>query len=228
MHFDYRHLIPSALLVLLAALPVQSSTHSQNDDPDWFEFDVESLTAQVNEGDLHFLAQPPAEPVHHHDNVVTLDRESLGNGWVRLVQCHHNIDRVSRAQILFRKGRIRNIRITHAENIGRAWVEGASVQLSDIGAHSSLCLDAESQALSANGDGSYRVSNGPFMRRFLDGYYPMRVSHRIVLADSGLRFAAIRPGRQPGFEVAVTSDAISFDAWFEGRLRTEVDLVPDE
>lgn len=215
----------AALLLLLAVLGAQSSTQSDDQD-DWFDEDFGDPSAHVNEGDLAFLVEPPVEAVHHLRNLVTLDSDSRDSGWVHLEQCHHNIDNVGRAEILFHKDRIRNLRISSAVNIGKAWVEGASVQMTDIGKNSSLCLEADSRALHANGDGSFRVNNGPFMRRFLDGYYPMRVSERLVLADSGLRFAGIEPARQPGFEVEVDSDSIRFDAWFEGRLLTEIELVP--
>jgi len=221
----YRH-APLLLALLLAAIAAPAAAPPQDDDFDWFENDVETSTDHVNEGELAFLVVPPVEAVHHLRNTVTLDRDSRASGWVHLEQCHYNIDDVPRAQILFHKDRIRNLRIRYAANIGAYWVEGASVQLTDIGKGSSLCLDADSQALSANGDGSYRIDNGPFMRRFLDGYYPMRVTERILLAGSGLRFAGIEPARQPGFVVAVGDDAIRFDAWFEGRLRTAVKLLP--
>jgi hypothetical protein len=59
------------------------------------------------------------------------------------------------------------------------------------------------------------------MRRFLDGYYPMRVSMKIDFADSGLRLIAMKPERQQGFEVKEQNGSLAFDAWFEGRLRTE-------
>jgi hypothetical protein len=216
--------LTATLWLLLAAFPVQSSTQADDAD-DWFDEDFENPTAHVNEGELAFLAEPPAKAVHHLRNVITLDRQSRESGWVRLEQCHYNIDNVPRAQIVFHKDRIRNLRIEFAENIGNTWVEGASVQLTDIVDGSSLCLSADSRALTSIGDGSYQVANGPFMRRFLDGYYPMRVSAKFVLADSGLRFAGIEPARQPGFEVEVGADSIRFDAWFEGRLRTEIALV---
>jgi hypothetical protein len=218
--------LAAVLSLLLAAIPVHSSTHAYDDEPDWFDDDFGDPTAHVNEGELAFLAEPPAEAVHHLSNIVTLDRDSPASGWVRLEQCHYNIDRVPRAQVLFHKDRIRNLRIEHAQHIGRAWVEGPSVQLTDIGNGASLCLFAESRALTALEDGSFQVANGPFMRRFLDGFYPMRVSEQLVLADSGLRFAGIEPVRQPGFEVEVGADRIRFDAWFEGRLRTEIALIP--
>ncbi len=215
-----------SVLVLLVVLPAAAAPTASEDELDWFEDDFEELTREVNEGELRFLAQPPRKPVHHHHNVITLEAESLQHGWALLRQCHYNIDEVARAQILFRQGRIRNLNISASENIGKAWVEGASVQLSNIEKESSLCLEAESLVLTADDNGGFRVNNGPFMRRFLDGYYPMRVSVQLMLADSGLRFAGITPERQPGFTVEITSDSIRFDAWFEGRLRTEIELAP--
>ena len=103
-----------------------------------------------------------------------------------------------------------------------------SVQLSDIRQDSRLCLAAETRALSADSEGGYRIDNGPFMRRFLDGYYAMRVSQKIILADSGLAFSGIEPAVQPGFAVSVSNESIDFDAWFEGRLKTKVELIQSE
>ncbi len=211
--------------LLMTTLPVVSAT-PENDEFDWFDEDFEALTREVNEGELRFLEQPPEKPVHHHDNVITLNPGSLQHGWVGLRQCHYNIDNVSRAQILFREGRIRNIRITDSRHIGESWVEGASVQLTDIEKNSTLCLEAESLVLTAGEDGNYRINNGPYMRRFLDGYYPMHVTVQVVLADSGLEFASIKPESQPGFSVENNANEIRIEAWFEGRLRTEIALTP--
>jgi hypothetical protein len=226
IHLSWQRLLMPGAVLLLAVLPASSSTHSDEDDFEWFDQeDFESLTAAVNEGELAFLPVPPTEAVHHLDNVLILDRASAASGWVRLQQCHRNIDRVPRAEIVFSAERVRNIRITHSENIGASWVDGASVQLTDVAEGSRLCLGADSRALTSDGEGGFRVTNGPFMRRFLDGYYPMRVSERILLADSGLRFAGITPHRQPGFEVEIDALSIRFDAWFEGRLSTEIELT---
>ncbi len=218
--------IVTAIAAALIALPAGSAEETEQFDPGWSDGDW--FADDVNEGELAFLAEPPEEAVHHHRNVMILGRNSLRDGWVRLEQCHHNIDDVARAQIIFRAERTRDLRITDTINIGRAWVEQASVQLSDVGKDSKLCLAAETRALTAGDDGGYRIDNGPFMRRFLDGYYPMRVSQTIVLADSGLRFFGIRPEVQPGFAVKVSDESIDFDAWFEGRLLTAVELVVED
>ena len=222
-----RRIFLSSLFAALVALNCLQSlaTSSETFDESAAWPDDDWTTENVNEGTLELLAVPPLEAVHHHHNEITVSRASLREGWVLLRQCHRNIDRVSRAQILFRATGIRGLRITEAINIGNSQVENASVQLEDVGADSLLCLEAESRALRIEGNGVYRIENGPFMRRFLDGYYPMRVTQKIDLSDSGLRFESIIPVPQPGFEVRVTDNGIEFDTWFEGRLKTEIDFI---
>jgi hypothetical protein len=39
-----------------------------------------------------------------------------------------------------------------------------------------LCLSAQTRALRNTGNGYFNLVNGPYMRKFLDGYYPMRVT----------------------------------------------------
>jgi hypothetical protein len=178
-------------------------------------------TADVNEGELVFLAQHPAKQVHHHQNYLIINADSLRDGWVRLNQCHDHLDRVPRAQIMYNKDRIRDLQIVTSDNIEQSWVEGNSVQLTNIHENARLCVRAWTRALRANGDGSYSLRNGPFMRRFLDGYYPMRVSMQIDYANSGLHLVSMTPQRQQGFEVKDKEGHLAFDAWFEGRLKTE-------
>ena len=214
------------LVMMLMAATAWSATSEEEDDADWFEMDIHKLTREVNEGELEFLTQVPDKAIHHHQNTITIRAQSLLDGWVQLKQCHHDIGNVGRAQILFREGRIRNLRVVEASNIEEAWVEGASVQLQINEKQSTLCIEAESLAMTATEGGSYLISNGPFMRRFLDGYYPMRVSMQIELSDSGLRFNGIKPESQPGFTVQSSDNTISFEALFEGRLRTEIELKP--
>ena len=178
-------------------------------------------TEQVNEGTLVFLTQRPARQVHHHQNHLVIDADSLLNGWVRLKQCHDNLDRVPRAQIMYNRERIRELQIITSGNIEQSWVEGNSVQLRNVQENARLCVQAWTRALKSNGDGSYSLRNGPFMRRFLDGYYPMRVSMQIDYAASGLQLIAMDPSRQQGFDVTEQDGSLAFDAWFEGRLKTE-------
>jgi len=65
------------------------------------------------------------------------------------------------------------------------------------------------------------------MRKFLDGYFPMRVSIDIKL-PANLSFVAIEPVEQKGFKVIKEKQSLHLDAWFEGRLVTRIrfKLVP--
>lgn len=191
----------------------------------WFASDdpgpPEYSTEHVNEGNLVFLSHAPKKAVHHHHNALTIMPASLTDGWVRMQQCHTNLDRVPRAQILFREGRIRDLKIDTRLNIENAWVEGPSVQLTNIDSDARLCISAWTRALFNNEDGTFTLYNGPFMRKFLDGYYPMRVSMDVDFSDTGLQLLYVSPQEQEGFHISEAGSKVSFDAWFEGRLKTE-------
>ncbi len=178
-------------------------------------------TRDVNEGELVFLQHPPARPVHHHHNTLLIDEASLVNGWVYLQQCHNNLDQVPRTQILYNRDRVRDLQVISSRHIGRSWIEDNTVQLADIGVDAEVCVSARTHALQMNADGSYSLRNGPFMRRFLDGYYPMQVSIDIDFSETPLQLVAMKPVRQEGFEVQQEKGYVAINAWFEGRLKTE-------
>jgi hypothetical protein len=178
--------------------------------------------SEVNEGSLVFLDHLPIKPVHHQHNTIRISERSLDDGWTVLEQCHENLDQVPATQIVFNPERVRNLEVVKAVNVGRAWVEGPSVQLQNVGAGAEVCLRADALALRNHGDGTYTLTNGPFMRRFLDGYYPMRVSASVKLLTPHIRFVRIEPAPQTGFRVWELADGINYDAWFEGRLRTVI------
>jgi len=213
-------------LLLLAGGPAGGQDLSSEELERWFESDdlhpPGQSAANVNEGNLVFLRQRPGKPVHHHHNKLTISQQSLDTGWVRLQQCHDNMDQFSRVQIMFKKGRIRDLTITLAENISESWVEDNSVQLRDVRSGARLCLSGWTRALESRRDGSFAMHNGPFMRKFLDGYYPMRVSMDVDFSGTGLQLVSVSPQQQSGFDIDERSEGVSFDAWFEGRLNTEL------
>jgi hypothetical protein len=176
--------------------------------------------SQVNEGSLSFLDEPPAKPVHHHQNRIRIDNASMSTGWVSLAQCHDNLDQVLRAQITFREGFVRDLKIVSSSQIERAWVEDASVQLRNVGPGARLCLEAQTRALKNVGNGYFNLANGPFMRKFLDGYYPMRVSMDIDYPAVLLKLVDISPMQQTGFDIRLEPGHIRLEALFEGELRT--------
>lgn len=208
--------------VVLILLMTAFACASEVPDDEWLDDDFESRIDDVNGGDLVFLTKAPLKPVHHHHSRIILDADSLDDGWVSLIQCHSYLDAVPRSQVLYHQTRTRDLSILTHENIREAWVEGHTVQLADIEHGASICIEARTRTLEFNEDGSFSLRGGPFMRRFLDGYYPMRVSMDIAVPREYLRFVDTRPQRQDGFKVNETAEGIHLDTWFEGRLYTEV------
>ena len=180
---------------------------------------VRERIAAVNEGALEFLGTSPDGAVHHHAGRILIDAQSLEDGWVTLEQCHANLDQVAEAQILFSPERSRALTVASVRNIGRAYAEDSSIQLRGIGADSSVCVRLETRALHRIDEGVFELQNGPFMRRFLDGYYPLRVSLRIDYPRD-LELADYSPAEQPGFTVVASAGHVELEALFEGRLRT--------
>jgi len=198
---------------LLLAILIAGDLHADD------FFDLRSAN-DVNEGTLNFLADPPATLFHHHQNRIHLTADSLASGWVRLEQCHDNLDKVARAQITFREGFVRDLKVESRSHIEDAWIEGPSVQLRNVATGARLCLSAETRALRNGGSGFYMLHNGPYMRKFLDGYYPMRVSIDVAYPEALLALVDITPAAQSGLKVIEEPGAISVDAVFEGELRT--------
>ena len=220
-----KHLIfafASGLLFAVVFLPVSSVIAATDDDwPDWVqtEENMRQRIAAVNEGDLEFLAQVPPTPVHHHRNRIFISESSLTDGWVMLEQCHENLDRVAALQIVFNPERSRALEVISFSNIKSAFAKEHSIQLRDVREQSRVCLRLETKALRLIASDVFELKNGPFMRRFLDGFYPMQVTLDIEYPSS-LVLADFSPGAQPGFSVSQMPGRIEAEALFEGMLRT--------
>ena len=208
------------LAFLLSTVTVFAQQLTQQELEDWFNAPTEPSAAEVNEGDLNFLSTPPAKRVHHQHNVLTIDDQTVLNGWANLRQCHSNLDKVPATQIVFREDRVKDLRILSYSGIDEAWVEGSTVQLKQVRSDARICVELKSKVLYKQPDGNLHITNGPFMRKFLDGYYPMHVSMEVIVKTKKLRFVDITPARQNGFNVSIAPSLVTFDAWFEGRLNT--------
>jgi len=189
---------------------------------EWLFDDSDSLIEEVNEGELVFLKKAPIKSVHHHHNRMLISDASIEDGWVGMEQCHRNLDPVSLAQIVFRSDRVRGLQVTKVSNIDKAWVDGPSIQLEGIQHDALLCLNAETRSFVYNDDGTFSLHSGPFMRKFLDGYYPMQVTLDVSVKSERLRFYRMTPGKQNGFTMRHSDKKVYVDALFEGRLNTEI------
>lgn len=215
------------LLILIGWLAVCAGALAQ-DEPTreelerWFEDDSEARALAVNEGELVFLPEPPAKRVPHSRNALTIDAASIDSGWVGLEQCYDGLDPVGAAQVVYRYRQMRGLQVMAARNIGKTWVDGQSVQLEDVGRDAELCIAAEIRVFYQNPDGSFSLVNGPYHRRFLDGYFPLHVTLAIHYPAERLAFIGVEPAARPGLTVDHGPGRLTVDTWFEGMLNTEV------
>lgn len=221
-------IITATIYVLLSAfiVPLLASEQLSSEQLEqWFNDELpsdEERALAVNEGVLEFLSSPPDKPVHYSQNILTISKDSLTTGWVNLIQCHVNLDAVAASQVVYRYKRMRHLTVDSFTKIGRAWIEGASVQMEDVKEGAKLCVRADVGILYSNDKGAAVLRNGPFHRKYLDGYYPMHVSLEINYPENLLRYESSVPKTQPGFHVKQSNNALTIDALFEGELRTEI------
>ncbi len=217
------------LLAYLAGIyAAQAAEPTESELEAWFEDDSRSLPQRMpaDEGTLQFLATPPQKRTPTSTNVLRIGVASRQEGWVEITQCHRQLDPISRVEVIYQYQQMRNLRIRGTKNIGKTWVEDSSVQMEDVKENAELCVELEARVLYRQDDGSFILRNGPFQRRFLDGFFPMHTVLDVDYRESGLYFADVTPGPAPGFSVTSQPGRLKLDAWFEGQLTLAIRFSP--
>lgn len=186
----------------------------------WFNSDNELPTSKINDGQLVFLIKKPNKSAFLSVINITVDQNSIDNGWTKLTQCYSNLDPILRTAVVYRKNLIKNLKVLSSNNIKHAEVSGHKVILKDVSKNASLCIAATARNFYQNEDNSFSLINGPYHRKFLDGYYPYHLKLNIHY-NPNLKFSYGTPKHQSGFQVKQRSNSLLIDTLFEGRLKTE-------
>ena len=121
-------------------------------------------------------------------------------------------------EVVFAPGQARALKIARAENIEKAWVEDGSVQLKNVGPNAVLCIHSENRILEHDpSTGTYLLTSGPYTCRFLDRYFPIRVSLQLDYPAQLLSLKEIGPSDIQSHATLLPGQ-VRLDAWFEGRL----------
>ncbi|MDH5394243.1 MAG: hypothetical protein OEY11_13735 [Gammaproteobacteria bacterium] len=188
----------------------------------WLNSDIDSDTSQVNEGKLEFILERQKRAVMHSANTLIINKKSIDDGWVALQQCYRHLDKLAELDITYQYRFIKNLSIISKRNIDSAVIKDQGIMLKNITDNSELCVSAEVRIFYQNPDLSFSLVNGPYHRRFLDGYYAYHLSLTVLYPDELLRFKATQPVDQPGFKVIHAAKSIIVDTHFKGILNTEV------
>ena len=208
-------------LLLPVVLAVSFLSASENPEA-WLQLDDDTSTRLVNEGDLEFLRETQDRRVLQTSNRLTITPGSLHNGWVQLYQCQSNLDPVAAVEVVYRYHGLRKLRVISTRGIQRARVENNSVQMEQVDEGAEICIEAEVQVLNKTGAGRYQLTSGPFHRRFLDGYYPLRLDYRIHWPAGMLQLETVLPEIQEGFSTHEQPGELVIETLFEGMLTIEV------
>lgn len=216
-------LLLCAVLVAFNIDPVYAGVPTeQTPGDDWFNDDSDLSIEDVNEGELAFIAPITDRSVLHSRSVLSISEKSLVTGWVGLDQCYRNLDPVDKMDVSYRYKNIKQLKITGTGNIGEAKVDGQTIQLEDVSSSAYICVQAEVQILEKSSQDTFVLSNGPYYRRFLDGFYPYHVTVSISYPADRLRYTRISPAPQPLFEVVQQPGKLLVDTWFEGILQIDI------
>lgn len=207
--------------IILLSPPANAAT----DDSEYlFNSDFNISTDDVNEGELVFLTTAPDKIPHQVNNTIQINSQSLKDGWARSQQCHTNIDALDNVEITYNSTMTRDLTITSSTHIGKSWVEDGNVELRNIKPHASVCVAYESKTLHFNDDGVI-LRTGPYMRRFLDGYYPVHVNLKVSYPCKDLHFLHGNFSPQAGYHLTASDCNISLDTLFEGKLVSELSFI---
>ncbi len=212
------------LIALVAPCPVLAQELNEEELERWFE-DDEQLEPYVKRGggeQLEFLAPDTSQRIPFSQTRLHLTPRSVQTGWVGVVQCHDGLDPVPDAEVVYRFRRMRNLRVTEASGIGRAWVVGQSVQLKDVGKAARLCVELEAQVLYRQTNALYLLRYGPFQRKFLDSYFPMHIVLEVEYGETSLKLEEITPAPTQGFARRQGRNRLALEGWFRGKLTVEL------
>jgi len=188
----------------------------------WFEQDDIAAIEKVSEGELGFITEKPTKPVLHSLNWLVIYPSSIDDGWVGLSQCYRNLDPVAASEVVYQYRAMRDLKIVGYKNIGAAKIKEQSIQLTEVNKAAELCVSAMVRIFYSNPDGTFSLINGPFHRRFLDGFYPYHLTLEVEYPVSRLELKQTIPAAQPGFNVEQGAGKLQLDGIFEGILNVEV------
>ena len=187
-------------------------------DDDWPQ-EVADNPHQVGADERRFLSAAADDGWLHVEHRLTIGAHSLTDGWVDLEQCYANLDAIDAVDVVYRYREIRGLTITAASGIGAARADQQTISLSNVEQGARLCARAAVRILQRSGENRYVMHNGPFHRRFLDGYFPMRLTLNIDYPAALLRFSHAEPAPQPGFAIDHSDRGLRLDTRFTGMLR---------
>jgi len=187
----------------------------------WFDDDSELNAITVNGGELNWVTKDKTIGQYGLENNLTLSVSALTDGWVQFTQCHNNLDPIQKIEVQYNAQNTRGLTLKEAQNIDAVQIDNntQAAVLLGVKKQGRVCISGESKSLEKT-DSGYLVKRGPYMRKFLDGYYPMALKETLNWSQTNLKLNANGIQSQTGqvYEYSDKAQTLSAEYWFEGRL----------
>ena len=219
------HITLAAILLTLYLSPAYSFTAEEEK---WLNSEDDIDTSHINEGKLEFLKASENQNVLHSINNLTIKKSSIDDGWVNLQQCYQHLDAIKSTAISYKYRFMKNLKLISYRNIDNVTIHDQSIELTNIKNNSEICIEAEVRIFYQNPDLSFSLINGPFHRRFLDGFYPYHVTLDITYPDDSLSFTKSTPKQSSLFSIERKKGKLLINTYFEGMLNTEIRFLIKE
>ena len=85
-----------------------------------------------------------------------------------------------------------------------------------------LWINADVNILNKKTHNIFNLENGPFRRKFLEGYYPYHVTLKIIDPSALQNLIKTTPESQAGFNIVKYNNQVYIDSYFEGILKTKL------
>lgn len=195
------NLNPVIYLLFASALFANSglACANQNDDlsdltPEeraFLENDSFFKAMAVNEGELTWVAPEKTDNQYALFNKLILNDESLKTGRVEFEQCHTNLDEISAIDIVYNAKTTQSLELLSKSKIQRVAILPAKAELYGVQKGAEVCLKGTLNLLAKTATGRWQLPRGPYMRKFLDGYYPMHVQESLSWQNTPLEWQGI-------------------------------------
>ena len=187
----------------------------------WMEDDSELDAITINGGQLNWLTEDKTIGQYGLENSLTLSRSALKDGWVEFTQCHNNLDEIRKIEVQYNPENTRSLTLNSSEKIASVKIDNqnSSALLLGVDKLARVCISGESKSLEKTKEG-YVLKRGPYMRKFLDGYYPMALKETLNWSKTSLTLQTNTMQSQLGqsYQYAIQAKTLTAEYWFEGRL----------
>lgn len=214
------------LLLAFTSLPLQAEMDISQDLSDltpeeraWMEDDSELNAIAISSGEIRWIEPEKTKNSYRLETDLFIPKSALDDGWINFQQCHFELDAVPKIEVVYHPDKTRSLALSSSKKIEHITVNQASVTLEKVSKGAFVCISGQSKALIKTAKG-YTLNRGPYMRKFLSGYYPMHLKEQINWNKVPLTLISPESTNQLGKSIIATSKHISANYWFEGKLQT--------